>query len=63
MSANKILNINNSFLMNFKDYGKNIKLKVRSEIIEGKFFSINEKGELQILKNENIVNISYGEVI
>jgi|TARA_B100000287_G_scaffold405115_1_gene428425 BirA family biotin operon repressor/biotin-[acetyl-CoA-carboxylase] ligase len=62
-SADKILNINNSFLMNFKDYGKNIKLKVRSEIIEGKFFSINEKGELQILKNENVLNISYGEVI
>lgn len=49
--------------MNFKDYGKNIKLKVRSEIIEGKFFSINEKGELQILINENVLNISYGEVI
>ena len=49
--------------MNFKDYGKNIKLKVRSKIIKGKFFSINEKGELQILKNENVLNISYGEVI
>ena len=34
-----------------------------SEIIEGKFFSINEKGELQILINENVLNISYGEVI
>ena len=39
------------------------KIESRSEIIEGKFFSINEKGELQILKNENILNISYGEVI
>ena len=61
--ADKLLNINTSFLKSFKDYGKNITLKVRSKIIRGKFFSINQKGELLILKNENILNISYGEFI
>ncbi len=61
--ADKLLNINTSFLKSFKDYGKNITLKVRSKIIQGKFFSINQKGELLILKNENILNISYGEII
>ena len=61
--ADKLLNINTSFLKCFKDYGKNITLKVRSKIIRGKFFSINQKGELLILKNENILNISYGEFI
>ena len=58
-----LFTIDEKFLKNFKDYKRQIKIKVKKRTFEGEFSSLSHYGELLLLKNNKIKKINFGDII
>ena len=63
LKNSSLLKIDNNFLKNFKDFKRIIKIKFREKILEGKFNSITENGELVLVTPKKKLIISFGEML
>ncbi len=59
----ELIKLDQNFMKNFKDIGKEIKVKVCNEIIKGKFLRINKYGHLILNTKNKIIKINYGDIV
>jgi len=52
-----------SFLKNFKDFEKIIKIKFKKKTLEGRFTSITQNGELVLINNKKKLIINFGDIL
>tara|TARA_Y100000589_G_C26886211_1_gene520131 strand:- start:23 stop:706 length:684 start_codon:yes stop_codon:yes gene_type:complete len=57
------IEIDNNFLNNFKDFKKIVKVKLKEKVIEGKFNSITNNGELELVTSQKKLIINFGEML
>ncbi len=63
LKNSSLLKIDNNFLKNFKDFKRIIKIKFKEKILEGKFNSITENGELVLVTPKKKLIINFGEML